>query len=76
MRSAAILNDAESVRQAAHALKSSSANVGAMAFADLCKEVELAAAEGKLERARVLVDGLLAEHRKVLQALDAQNIAA
>jgi signal transduction histidine kinase/CheY-like chemotaxis protein len=76
MRSAATLNDAESVRQAAHALKSSSANVGAMAFADLCKEVEVAAAEGKLERARVLVDGLLAEHRKVLQALDAQNIAA
>jgi CheY-like chemotaxis protein len=76
MRTAATSNDAESVRQAAHALKSSSANVGAMAFADLCKEVELAAAEGKLERARVLVDGLLAEHRKVLQALDAQNIAA
>jgi two-component system, sensor histidine kinase and response regulator len=76
MCAAATLNDAESVRQAAHALKSSSANVGAMAFADLCKEVELAAAEGKLDRARVLVDGLLAEHRKVLQALDAQNIAA
>jgi HPt (histidine-containing phosphotransfer) domain-containing protein len=76
MRSAATLNDAESIRQAAHALKSSSANVGAMAFADLCKEVELAAAAGKLDHARVLVDGLLAEHRKVLQALDAQNIAA
>jgi two-component system, sensor histidine kinase and response regulator len=71
---AATCNDAESVRQAAHALKSSSANVGAMAFADLCKEVELAAANGRLDQA--LVDGLLAEHRKVLQALDAQNIAA
>ena len=76
MRAAATSNDAESIRQAAHALKSSSANVGAMAFADLCKEVELAAAAGKLDHARVLVDGLLAEHRKVLQALDAQNIAA
>jgi CheY-like chemotaxis protein len=76
MRSAAAANDAESVRQAAHALKSSSANVGAVAFADLCKEVELAAAGGKLDHARVLVDGLLVEHRKVLQALDAQNIAA
>jgi two-component system, sensor histidine kinase and response regulator len=73
---AATLNDAESVRQAAHALKSSSANVGAMAFAELCKEVELAAAQGRLDHARVLVDALLAEHRKVLQALDAQNIAA
>jgi two-component system, sensor histidine kinase and response regulator len=76
MRTAAISNDAESVRQAAHALKSSSANVGAMAFADLCKDVEVAAAEGKLDHARVLVDGLLAEHKRVLQALDAQNIAA
>jgi two-component system sensor histidine kinase/response regulator len=76
MQTAAISNDAESIRQAAHALKSSSANVGAMAFADLCKEVEVAAAEGKLEHARELVDGLLAEHKKVLQALDAQNIAA
>jgi len=38
--------------------------------------VELAAAGGKLDHARALVDGLLVEHRKVLQALDAQNIAA
>jgi signal transduction histidine kinase/DNA-binding response OmpR family regulator len=76
MRSAVAANDAESVRQAAHALKSSSANVGAVAFADLCKEVEVAAVEGKLDQARTLVDGLLVEHRKVLQALDAQNIAA
>jgi two-component system sensor histidine kinase/response regulator len=76
IRTATQSNDAESVRQAAHALKSSSANVGAMAFADLCKDVEVAAAQGKLDQARVLVDALLAEHRKVLQALDAQNIAA
>jgi signal transduction histidine kinase/DNA-binding response OmpR family regulator len=76
MRAAALSNDAESVRQAAHALKSSSANVGAMAFADLCKDVEVAAAEGKLDQARMLVDGLLAEHKKVLQALDAQNSLA
>jgi HPt (histidine-containing phosphotransfer) domain-containing protein len=69
-------NDAEGLRQAAHALKSSSANVGAVAFADLCKEVEVAAASGQLDQARVLVDTLLAEHRTVLQALEAQNIAA
>ena len=47
-----------------------------MAFADLCKDVEVAAAQGKVDHARMLVDGLLAEHKKVLQALDAQNIAA
>jgi CheY-like chemotaxis protein len=76
IRTATMSNDAESIRQAAHALKSSSANVGAMTFADLCKDVEVAAAEGKLDQARVLVEGLLAEHKRVLQALDAQNIAA
>jgi CheY-like chemotaxis protein/HPt (histidine-containing phosphotransfer) domain-containing protein len=76
LRTAMASNDGEGIRQAAHALKSSSANVGAVAFADLCKDVEVAAAEGKLDYARVLVDGLLEEHKKVLQALDAQNIAA
>ena len=79
IRGAAQSSDAESVRQAAHALKSSSANVGAMAFADLCKEIEVAAAQGRLERAKALVDELLAEHSKVLQALAAlevHNIAA
>jgi CheY-like chemotaxis protein len=76
IRAASMSNDAESLRQAAHALKSSSANVGAMAFADLCKVVEVTAAQGKLDQARVLIDELLAEHKRVLQALDAQNIAA
>jgi hypothetical protein len=36
----------------------------------------LAAAGGKLDDARVLVERLLAEYIHVLQALDAQNIAA
>jgi HPt (histidine-containing phosphotransfer) domain-containing protein len=76
MRLAAASQDAAGIRQAAHALKSSSANVGAMAFADLCREVEQAADNGNTHDARVLVDRLLSEHRQVLQALDAQNIAA
>jgi two-component system, sensor histidine kinase and response regulator len=76
MRAAALSHDAVGIRQAAHALKSSSANVGAMAFAELCKHVELAVEHGKLDDARVLVDRLLGEHQQVLQALDAQNIAA
>jgi CheY-like chemotaxis protein len=76
IRAASTANDAEGLRQAVHALKSSSANVGAMAFADLCKEVEVAAAQGKVDQARVQIDTLLAEHRKVLLALEAQNIAA
>jgi two-component system, sensor histidine kinase and response regulator len=76
IRAAAASNDAAGIMQAAHALKSSSANVGATALADLCKEIEAAAGGGDLQTACVLIERLLAEHQRVLQALDAQNIAA
>jgi HPt (histidine-containing phosphotransfer) domain-containing protein len=76
MRAAAYTRDAAGIREAAHALKSSSANVGALQFAQLCNEVEMAAAQGQLDCARALVDELLVEYKHVLQALDAQNIAA
>jgi HPt (histidine-containing phosphotransfer) domain-containing protein len=61
---------------AAHALKSSSAHVGAVVLAELCKEVELAAAGGKLELACMLVERVREEHAQVLQALLEQGIAA
>jgi signal transduction histidine kinase/CheY-like chemotaxis protein len=76
LRAAAASGDSAGIREAAHALKSCSANVGASAFAELCKDVEVAAAGGNLEEARVVVERLLAEYIHVLQALDAQNIAA
>jgi len=76
LRAAALAQDGEGMRQAAHALKSSSANVGALAFADLCKDVEQAAAAGQLDHACLLVEELLAEHSKVLRALEAQDLAA
>jgi signal transduction histidine kinase/DNA-binding response OmpR family regulator/HPt (histidine-containing phosphotransfer) domain-containing protein len=76
MRSAASSRDAAGIRDAAHALKSSSANVGAMRFAELCREVEEAASADKIDEACVLVGKLLREHEEVLQALQAPNIAA
>ena len=76
LRTATLSQDAEGLRQAAHALKSSSANIGATAFADICKQVETAAAGGEFDHACLLVEELLAEHQKVLQALDAQDLAA
>jgi CheY-like chemotaxis protein len=76
MRAAALDGDSAALVHAAHALKSSSANVGAIAFADLCREVEAAAAAGDMAEARTLVDRLLAQHRQVLQALDEQTMAA
>jgi len=44
LRVAADACDAEALRQAAHALKSSSANVGAEQLAALCKELECSTA--------------------------------
>ena len=76
LRTAALTQDAESLRQAAHALKSSSANIGANSVADLCRNVELAAASGELDHACLLLEELLAEHSKVLQALDSEQLAA
>jgi signal transduction histidine kinase/CheY-like chemotaxis protein len=76
IRQAALANDAAGLLQAAHALKSSSANVGAVVLADLCRDVETAVGDGQLELACLLVERLLAEHRQVLQALDEQSIAA
>ena len=76
LRTAALSQDLEGLRQAAHALKSSSANVGALAFAELCKNVEQSAAAGQLDDACLLLDALLSEHAKVLRALEAQDLAA
>ena len=44
---AIIRSDAPAVVQAAHSLKSSSANVGATALAELCAEMEAAAQLGQ-----------------------------
>ncbi len=80
MRTAALQNDHAAMLQTAHALKSSSANVGATVLAALCKDIEAAVGEGRFEFACALVETLLAEHKIVLQALEQalgeQSIAA
>jgi two-component system sensor histidine kinase/response regulator len=76
LRTAAATGDATAMMHAAHQLKSSSSHVGAMALAELCKELEMAAGSGKLSFACMLVERLLDEHQQVLQALGEQGIAA
>jgi len=71
IRTAAQSNDAESIRQAAHALKSSSANVGAMAFRS-CARTWSRRSAGQTRPRPGTGRGLLAEHKKVLQALTAK----
>ena len=61
--------DREDVRSKAHALKSSSANVGALELSEICRSLEAAATEGKLEGIRELGQRLREEHGQVIAAL-------
>ena len=58
IRNAASAGDAVSLREAAHSLKSSSANVGAMQVSALSYDLEVAGREGVLDDAQALSDRL------------------
>jgi len=55
-------NDADGAAMTAHSLKSSSANVGALAFSSLCESIEQLAEDRRLVEARRLVDELQRQH--------------
>ncbi len=62
-------NDADGAAMAAHSLKSSSANVGALALSSLCETIELLAAERRLVEARQWIDELQRQHLLVDAAI-------
>jgi signal transduction histidine kinase/DNA-binding response OmpR family regulator len=68
--------DAAGLAHAAHALKSSSANIGANLLADLCANLESAARSSVLEEAETLLNRIVAEHAAVLRNLRDQSAAA
>ena len=61
--------DLDAMRDAAHTLKSSSANVGAMALSTAAKRVELGARAQKLDRPAVAVALVIAEYARARMAL-------
>ena len=61
--------DGEALREAAHNLKTSSANLGAVELAALCKEMEELGRQGRPEAARALLDRLDDAYQEVLAAL-------
>jgi len=65
--------DSEAVRKAAHALKSSSANLGAKQLAGLCKDLEALGRANDLNRAPALYSQVESEYARVTQALDAER---
>ncbi|MDG2526160.1 ATP-binding protein [Stenotrophomonas sp. HITSZ_GD] len=64
--------DNEELRQASHTLKSSSANVGAIALANAARRIELAARAGPIERPAVMVALVIAEYARARLALTGQ----
>jgi two-component system, sensor histidine kinase and response regulator len=64
--------DANAVRQSAHALKSSTANLGAMGLSELFRAIEVAGREGDLERAAPLIEESGHEYQRVEDALRAE----
>jgi signal transduction histidine kinase/CheY-like chemotaxis protein/HPt (histidine-containing phosphotransfer) domain-containing protein len=69
MQLAAEDNDLPALREAAHSLKSASANVGAMGLAEAARRIELGARNDALERPRVAVALLIAEFARSRMAL-------
>jgi HPt (histidine-containing phosphotransfer) domain-containing protein len=59
----------DAIREAAHALKSSNAQMGALQFSVLCQEMENFGHDKLPEKAREALDPLLKEAEKVAQAL-------
>jgi signal transduction histidine kinase/DNA-binding response OmpR family regulator/HPt (histidine-containing phosphotransfer) domain-containing protein len=64
--------DGEALRKAAHAMKSSSANVGAERLAAVCKELETLGRAGTLDGAARMLADAQAELVQVLPALETQ----
>ena len=73
LRAAVDAGDAEALRKAAHALKSSSANVGAERLASLFKELEALGRSATVDGAGALVASLDEELPRVLAALGEQR---
>ena len=69
LENAAVGPDYDALRDAAHSLKSSSANLGAMSLSAAAKRVELGARERSLDRPAVAVAVVANEFSRVAQAL-------
>ncbi|MEM7251125.1 MAG: response regulator [Pseudomonadota bacterium] len=67
---------AEDIRQSAHALKSSSANVGAAKIAEICRELEQLGREDRTDGADALLGKIEELHPRVCQLLHDETDAA
>jgi signal transduction histidine kinase/CheY-like chemotaxis protein len=68
--------DAKGLVQAAHALKSSSSSIGATVLTELCNTLEGSGRDANLAGTELLLQRAIAEHARVLRALDLLKTAA
>ena len=73
LRDAAQREEGEAMREAAHGLKSASANMGAMKLSVLCKQIEELGRAKKTAEAAALLPDLEAEYERVIAALQAEQ---
>jgi HPt (histidine-containing phosphotransfer) domain-containing protein len=71
MRQSVEEGDAELLQRAAHSFKSNSAEFGAMALSDLCRELEKMGKNGKLEGVTEKINRIETEYEPVKAALKA-----
>ncbi|MFZ1828988.1 MAG: response regulator [Candidatus Competibacteraceae bacterium] len=71
VRAATQTANASGLREAAHALKSASANLGATDFTELCKQLEMMGKAGQLEEAMEKVVALEENFQRIREALSA-----
>jgi signal transduction histidine kinase/CheY-like chemotaxis protein/HPt (histidine-containing phosphotransfer) domain-containing protein len=71
----AAAGDAEALERAAHSLKSSSAYIGALSMAELCRELQALGRAGTVVGAGVLIEQLACEFDRVRHALDQECLA-
>ncbi|HYH42242.1 MAG TPA: ATP-binding protein, partial [Burkholderiales bacterium] len=76
MREGVAGGDVQTVQFAAHQLKSSSANMGALTLSDLCRTLDTGARAGRLDDANRLLRLIDREMVQVRAALDEQTAAA
>ena len=68
-RSALDQGDVKAIHQTCHTLKSSGANVGAMEFSALCRQLEAAALDKDLETVSALLPKFMEAHDATIEAL-------
>jgi CheY-like chemotaxis protein/HPt (histidine-containing phosphotransfer) domain-containing protein len=76
MRDAVASNNADALRQAAHTLKSTSANVGAISLSTNCREIEQLARASEVVTAKPRVNDAMKELDRVLEMLAQERTEA